>query len=212
MEIQDETKASFIISLIGNTKAGKTCLLKRYVENEFSQDTLSTIGTEKFSKIITIKKTEKNIEKEIPIKLDFFDTTGQERFLSLSPKFFKNAHSVIFVIDLYSENDLNLLNHWIKILQDNIKIKCVVIYCGSKIDLENTQKRYFFKENYEELNKKLKGYYFETSSKNNEGIEEMMNFISQEVYKNFYDDIINTKNHQILLQKTQKNKKNCCLH
>ena len=39
----------------------------------------------------------------------------------------------------------------------------------------------------------------------------MMNFISQEVYKNFYDDIINTKNHHILLQKTPKNKKNCCL-
>ena len=86
-----------------------------------------------------------------------------------------------------------------------------MIYCGSKIDLENTQKRYFFKENYEELNKKWKGYYFETSSKNNEGIEEMMNFISQDVYKNFYDDIINTKNHHILLQKTPKNKKNCCL-
>jgi GTPase SAR1 family protein len=33
MEIQDEIKASFIISLIGNTKAGKTCLIKRYVEN-----------------------------------------------------------------------------------------------------------------------------------------------------------------------------------
>lgn len=211
MEIQDKIKASFIISLIGNTKAGKTCLIKRYVENEFSQDTLSTIGTEKFTKTITIKKIEKNIEKEIPVKLDFFDTTGQERFLSLSPKFFKNAHSVIFVIDLYSENDLNLLNQWNKILQDNIKIKCVVIYCGSKIDLENTQKRYFFKENYEELNKKLKGYYFETSSKTNEGIEEMMNFISQEVYKKFYDDIINTKNHHILLQKTPKNKKNCCL-
>ncbi len=210
MEIEDEIKASFIISLIGNTQAGKTCILKRYIENEFIQDTLSTIGTEKFTKIITIKTIENNIEKEIPIKLDFFDTAGQERFLSLSPKFIKNAHCVIFVIDLYSENDFNLLNKWIKLLQDNIRLKCVVIYCGSKIDLENIQKRYFFKENYEELNKKIKGYYFETSSKNNQGIEEMMNFISQEVYKNFYDEIINTKNHQVLLQKKPKNRKSCC--
>lgn len=210
MEKQDEAKCSFKISLIGNSSAGKTCLIRRYIDNQFSQNIMSTIGTEKLIKKIYIKKIENNIEKEIPINLEFFDTAGQERFISLSPKFIKNAECVIFVINLFSEEDINLLNKFLQILKDNIKLNCLVIYCGNKIDLENTTKRYFFKENYEQLNKKLKGYYFETSAKTNQGIEEMINFISQELFQNCYEEIINTKNHQVLLQSGGKSKKKCC--
>ena len=209
-EKKDEKKFKFKISLIGNSESGKTSLLERYLNNIFLDSSLTTIGTDFFRKELKIKNIENNEEKEIPIILEFFDTAGQERFRSICTKFIKNAHCIIFTINLYSKGDIKLLNKWMEFLEDNISLKCILIYCGTKIDLEETEKRYFFQEDLEKLNKKRKGYYFETSSKINKGVDEMFDFISKEVFNVFYEKTKEQNIQKTVTLKRTSNKKKCC--
>ncbi len=69
--------------IVGDSAVGKTNLLSRYVDNKFLEKSNVTVMAEFYSK--DIKKNGKNV------KLQFWDTAGQELFKSISNAFYKNA-------------------------------------------------------------------------------------------------------------------------
>jgi Ras-related protein Rab-2A len=73
-----------IISDIG---IGKSCVLKRLVENEFKEDHDVTVGVEFGSYLI-------KIEDKI-LKLQIWDTAGQESFRAITKIFYRGAHAAI---------------------------------------------------------------------------------------------------------------------
>eukprot|EP00461_Guttulinopsis_vulgaris_P001893 UN01894 len=64
------------IICLGNVATGKTCIVRRYVTNEFSHQYRTTIGVDFVLKEIDINGT--------PIKVQFWDLAGQERFSGLT--------------------------------------------------------------------------------------------------------------------------------
>ena len=72
-----EEPLKFKVVLIGESGVGKTSILLRYVSNEFNSQQFSTLGLSYVDKIIQIDNNKK-------IKLEIWDTAGQEKFRSLA--------------------------------------------------------------------------------------------------------------------------------
>jgi Ras-related protein Rab-5C len=108
---------TFKVVLIGDSSVGKTSLVNRYIEGKFQEKLDSTIGAQFFSKIIdlnvhaqtglineanssdsSISMKNKGLER-VRIKLQIWDTAGEERFRSVTPMYYKNAAAVILVYD-----------------------------------------------------------------------------------------------------------------
>ena len=204
-----EAKFEFKIALIGSTNAGKSSLTERFLANKY-ETTLSTIGTYVAFKDINIIVTKNNKQKLIKVKLKISDTAGQERFKSLAPVYIKNAHCIVFVIDLFSESDYKEFNYWLNEINENKQSKSLYVICGTKIDLDNRNDRVFDFQFFDEFIRNEKGYYFETSSKLNKGIDEMFYFIAEECYNLFHEDIILNKKLERIshLSNHNNNKKN----
>ena len=62
---------------------------------------------------------------------------GQERYRSLTRKYYHQAHGIVLVFDLTDERSFNNLNKWIKEIDDNAK-NAEVIIVDNKYDLKNS--------------------------------------------------------------------------
>jgi small GTP-binding protein len=164
---------TFKLITIGDIGVGKTCIVKRYVDGNHIYDYTSTIGVDFLSKCIEIDKKE--------YKLNIWDTTGQERFQSITNSFYRDTHCVLLVFDL---NDLQSFTS-LKYFMDRIKKCCrettPVFLIGNKCDLVHNVKlsdiNLFITEN------NIKGY-VSTSSKNNTGINDIFNMVLDYLIKN----------------------------
>ena len=77
--------------LVGDTNSGKSCIMKRYVNNKFEPNYKQTIGADFLTKEVTQDGTQ--------IKSQIWDTAGQERFRSLAISYYRDADVFIFVYD-----------------------------------------------------------------------------------------------------------------
>jgi len=76
---------------LGDSGAGKSSLLLRYTNNDFSEEFLATIGMD-------FKLKKYNIEGQ-QLKVQIWDTAGQERFRTITQNYYRSAHGVLLVYD-----------------------------------------------------------------------------------------------------------------
>ena len=95
--------------LIGNSAAGKTCIVQRMVNNMFTLNNSSTIGA-----AYVMYSIDKNL------KIEMWDTAGQERFYSLLPMYARGAEIIIVVIDIEKNIDEQFVK-WSKYIEENQK-------------------------------------------------------------------------------------------
>ena len=82
----------FKIIIIGDAGVGKSNILTRYVKNEFDSSKQPTVGVEFSSKKIKVDNKS--------IKLQIWDTAGQEKFKAVSKQYYKGAVGVMLVYDI----------------------------------------------------------------------------------------------------------------
>ena len=97
---------SFKILFLGGIGVGKTCIINRYVKNIFINDQTPTIGIDYKSKIV--------IYNSKKIKLKIFDTSGQERFHTLTKNYYRGADGIIMVFDLKRSETFDELTYWME--------------------------------------------------------------------------------------------------
>ncbi|RUS78014.1 hypothetical protein EGW08_014231 [Elysia chlorotica] len=95
----------FKLVLAGSSGVGKTSMLMRYVEKEFSETFISTIGVD--FKV----KTEEVLGARV--KLQMWDTAGQDRFRSVASNFYRCAHAIIIVFDVRSAASFADVEGWV---------------------------------------------------------------------------------------------------
>ena len=83
---------SFKIIVIGNSGVGKSCLSIKATKNIFENNYLATVGFEFFN--FNVK-----INNKI-IKLQIWDTCGQEIYRSLITNFYRNSSLAIIVYEI----------------------------------------------------------------------------------------------------------------
>ena len=159
------------IALLGDSSVGKTAICNSFMNIEFSQDMLSTIGQEKLEKKYTLKNGK-------DIKLIIWDTAGQERFHSIALKTIKSAQGVIIVFDVTFKESFDHVNNWIEKIKEETAEPNLVLF-GNKIDKDD---RVVSRDEAEKFAKKMNLKYFETSAKLSQGINEGFDYIINDSY------------------------------
>ena len=189
---------TFNIITLGCSEVGKTCIIQRYLENEFSSSTISTIGVDCKAKLFNINS--------IKYKIIYYDTAGQERYLSISSKYIKSANGVILVYDITNKKSFSKIQEWSSILNKDNNNYCAVLV-GNKKDLDS--KREVSQNEGLNLANQLNIDFFETSCLTNENVSEMMDKISNLTINKFSTQK-KTGTITSLDISNKKKGKNCC--
>jgi len=85
--------ATFKLILIGNSGVGKSCIIKRMGSNKFSEEHEVTIGAD----FTTIGA---RVNNRAYLKMQFWDTCGQERYNSITRIFYRGSSCVLLCFDV----------------------------------------------------------------------------------------------------------------
>ena len=120
----------FILKILtaGEGGVGKTTLLHRFVEGQFSADTKMTIGVEFFLKEIVLDGKQ--------CTLQLWDFGGQERFRFLLESYVLGAKGALLMFDLTRPMTLENLQQWVTICRKGDE-NLPILFLGTKIDLAN---------------------------------------------------------------------------
>ena len=189
------------IILLGDSSVGKSSLMLRFTDNIYEENKVSTIGVEFKNKYIKI-----NNQK---IKLIIYDTSGQERYHSLSSSFIRKAKGIIFVFDLTNEASFENINNWLMTSNDVIQ-NYKKILVGNKLDLNDRQidtkriEKFCAKHNME---------YFEASAKKGTNVDKIFNEIARlilDIKQNKEKEIDNQSTEITIHDGKSKKAKECC--
>ena len=160
---------SLKVVLVGDTKVGKSCILSRFVQGTFDREMPATIGAAFLTKVITTSNGN--------VRLQLWDTAGQEKFRSLAPMYYRSAAVAVLVYDVTSKESLDGLEAWAAEIADKAPHNIKLVVIGNKIDLEEERaiSTQVGKEFADQLNASL---FQETSAKSGEGINEVFNQIA----------------------------------
>ncbi|XP_046397279.1 ras-related protein Rab-18A-like [Ischnura elegans] len=155
------------IVLIGERGVGKTSILKRFTDDEFDSSRLTTIGVALKEKTVTWKRKS--------VKLEIYDTAGEERFRSLTPVFYRGTQGALIVFDVTDKYSFSKLDVWLNelnIFSTNPNI--VRILVGNKIDKGERQVTV---EECQKLAEQHQILYMETSAKTSSGVQQLFEVV-----------------------------------
>jgi small GTP-binding protein len=148
------------VIIVGSSGAGKSCMLLRFVDDVFGTNFIATIGLD--FKIKTIEIDGKRV------KLQIWDSAGQERFFAILPSYYRNAHAVMLVYDVTDEQSFLAVSRWSKQISEHAHADIPRTIIANKIDLV-TDRRITEKQG-NELAQEIGATYFETSCKTAQNI------------------------------------------
>ena len=168
-----EPSITFKILTIGESGVGKTCILRRFVENKFLKNHLATIGIDFKTKTLNINNQE--------IKLKIWDTAGQERFRNITTQYYKGADGIVLVYDVTDEASYEKIKDWMdQILSNTQQEEIGLVLLGNKCDMDP---RSVTEEMGKKMAEELKINYFETSALNGQGIKEAFEQLTRDIMK-----------------------------
>ena len=162
----------FKLLLIGDAKVGKSSFLNQFQSNEFYTNYTPTIGVD-FA-IKTIQHGGSNV------KLQIWDTAGDDRFRSIVMAYFRGAQGIIVMFDITSKSSFDNVTKWIKLSQENAKEDVKMILVGNKIDMEH--ERQVELEGAEIFAAELGIPYYEVSSKVQTDVIEAVSMLTSNIY------------------------------
>lgn len=119
----------FKLLLIGDTNIGKSSLLLRYTDNVFTNNFMSTIGIDFRVKVLNYDNKK--------IKLQIWDTTGQERFINITNAYYRNAMLVLLVYDVTNMKSFENIKIWMHHVKEHASKDVIVMLVGNKSDKKN---------------------------------------------------------------------------
>ena len=188
-EDQKKSNLHFKLIVIGNSGVGKSCLSLRATQNIFKEDFISTIGFEFFS--FNLKINDKIV------KLQIWDTCGQEIYRSLISGFYRSTELAILVFSVSDRKSFQDLDIWLKQLKMHGTPDCKIFLIGNKVDLPNREV-----SSEEAINCKKENEfecYMETSAKSGVNIKELFVNCALSLYKKYIENIKNGKEEGIEL-------------
>ena len=156
--------------IIGDSGVGKTCFLMRFADDNFTTSHISTIGIDFKIKAITIDgKT---------VKLQVWDTAGQDRFKTITQTYYKGAMGVILAYDCTDENSFNNVRNWMKQLEAHAMPGISKVLIGNKSD---SPSRKIDADRGKALADEYGIAFFEASAKNGINVKETFYYLAKEI-------------------------------
>ena len=196
----DDSEFDYTIKLLvlGDSNVGKSNFIIRFIENKFAEDYVSTTGLDLKSSNIEIKGKK--------IRVQIWDTAGQEKYKSITKNLFLKVQGVLAIFDITNSTSFENLKIWVKTVKEECGSHMPIVIVGNKTDLE--KQREVDKDEAISYAKNEKVEYIETSSKLGENVQKAISIISEQVLQTaeFGNDFSFTLSSFSI----EKKKKKCC--
>lgn len=175
----------FKIILVGNSTVGKSSLLLRFTDDRFDSGHDMTIGVEFGTRVVQVEREAKDT---IKVKLQVWDTAGQESFRSITRSYYRGCGGCMLVYDVTNRDSFRALKQWLEDIKDysgysenrESKRRFPILLVGNKTDLPSfchaigpEEGALFAQEN---------GLLFiQTSAKEDINVEEAFTLLAQEI-------------------------------
>ena len=198
MSEKKQKELLYKILLLGDSSVGKTCFLMRYSDNTFQEIHMSTIGLD--YKLKNVQLDDGKI-----VKIQIWDTAGQDRFRSITKNYYKGAHGIILIYDVTSRKTFENVKNWVSQIKEEVSDKVIIILVGNKIDDESNRK--VSKEEGKKMANDCGLDFFETSAKSGLNIDSTFNELVKKTVETYSK--IDGKGDKLNSKKSGK-KKGCC--
>jgi Ras-related protein Rab-1A len=169
---------SFKIIVIGDSGVGKSCLTSKAVKNMFIEFYQATIGFEFLTYNLKMNDT--------IVKLQIWDTCGQEVYRSLISNFYRNSSLAILIYAINNKESFNNTEYWLKDLKNEANNDIRIMLIGNKCDLENERTVSIEEgENFKDENNI--DCFMETSAKTGENAKNAINEAAEILYRDYLD-------------------------
>ena len=205
-EVKEDFKIKIVV--VGDSGVGKTNLIRRFINNEFSENLKATIGVEFMSKTYRINKH--------LFKIEIWDTAGQERYKSITAVYYKGAKGALVVYDTTEQATFDDIDKWMFEIKDKTSKDIKLMIIGNKIDLKDEREV----KNEDALKKavSLGIPLMETSALDATNVKEAFNDLLKEIYKDMKDNLNKPENKyqndkkaiDIKINEPEKKKKSKC--
>lgn len=121
----------FKLVTVGDSGVGKSCLLTRFVQDYYADFHVSTIGVD-FKTVVTMVKGRL-------VKLQLWDTSGQERFSVVTGNYYRNSDGFIFVYDATNRASFDHVEQWLGQVQQHHECgsSTIKLLIANKSDMTN---------------------------------------------------------------------------
>jgi len=161
--------------MCGDFKVGKTSLIRRFVENRFEKDYISTLG-------VQISKKTINLSESTKMNFIIWDIGGQQHFNLNRARFYNGANAALIVVDRTRSDHLSSIGNWYNDIQKSIKHNIPTIIVGNKSDLSD--KIVISEEEIKEVGKQFGFHYILTSALTGENVNDAFLYIAYRVVEN----------------------------
>ncbi|MFW9879373.1 MAG: GTP-binding protein [Candidatus Thorarchaeota archaeon] len=158
--------------LTGDYQVGKTSLIRRFVENKFERDYISTIGIQVSKKTVLLSENTK-------LHFIIWDVGGQEKFDLNRAKFYNGANAAIIVLDRTRVNSLNSIEKWNKDIKKAVPRNIPIVVVGNKSDLK--EQIVISEEEIKKVAKELGFHYILASALTGENVNDAFLYIAYRV-------------------------------
>ena len=193
----DGEECVYKILLLGDSSVGKSCLLKRYTDNTFLDIHISTIG-------LDYKLKEVKLKDGKTVKVQIWDTAGQDRFRAITKNYYKGAQGIALIYDITNQITFENVRKWIDQIKEEVSEKVPIILVGNKIDI--VERRVIKKEDGESMAKEYGLLFSECSAKTGENIDSTFNQLVEKTVENYSK--VKAKGETLNNKKNKK--KSCC--
>ena len=172
---------SIKVILLGDSSVGKSSIIERLKSDSFNNNQSATISLEHHNLIIKINS--------FKVRMQIWDTAGQEKFDAIASTYYKSADVVIFVYSINIRDSFDRVSQWSKQVDENSSIdeQQIRILIGNKTDLNN--ERVVSTEEGKDLAKKIGCVHFDeiscmdkTNEENNNKINNIIEVIGNQIY------------------------------
>ena len=192
------------VILLGESGVGKTCIIERYMSNKFNSNLPSTLCS-----AYSIKKI---IRDNTLYEINICDTTGQEKYHSVTNLFVKGSNIVILVYSIDSVTSFNNLEYWYSMVVDNLKdTEYILAIIGNKTDLfeeevvsEEEGKRFAESKNAK--------FQLVSAKEDPDGINKLFDNLFEEIIQNTHINLVKKDDSYLISRSSTdtEKKSSCC--
>ena len=199
---------SFKLIFIGDSGVGKSCLTTKAVKNNFEEYYQAKVGFE----FLTFNM---RVNDKV-IKLQIWDTCGQEIYKSLISNFYRNSSLAVVIYAIDNKESFNHAENWLNDLKRQANPDVRIFLVGNKADLEDRKISKEEGEKYKEA--QYLDLFMETSAKTGHNPRNVLVEAAKILYKDYLKFDENNKDNEDklvikkggLIKKDKKEKKGCC--